>query len=54
MKTAEMGNLVSEILSLAGIHINGNRDLRVDNTKFYSKALTGSRGLGEAYINSIN
>jgi len=45
-------NFVGEILNMAGIEINGPQpwDIKVHNEKFYSRALKGSIGLGESYM----
>src|SRR5215469_6875852 len=53
MKTEEAKRSLSDLLSLAGIKINGNQpwDIKVYNDAFYEKALVnGSLGVGEAFI----
>ncbi|HDY75814.1 MAG TPA: cyclopropane fatty acyl phospholipid synthase [Candidatus Marinimicrobia bacterium] len=53
MKTNKLRNLLQEILSPAGITINGNKpwDIRIKNEKFYQRVLNdGSLGLGESYM----
>ena len=53
MKTNKSKKRVGEILSLAGITINGNNpwDIKVHNEDFYQRVLTGgSLGLGESYM----
>jgi cyclopropane-fatty-acyl-phospholipid synthase len=45
--------LAEEILSLAGVTINGNNpwDIRIHNDEFYRRAITeGELGIGEAYM----
>ena len=46
-------NLAKEILSLAGININGTKswDIKVHNSGFYKRAITeGDLGVGESYM----
>jgi len=53
MKTDKFKSAAEEILSLAGIEINGHNpwDMRVQNENFYQRVLTrGSLGLGESYM----
>jgi cyclopropane-fatty-acyl-phospholipid synthase len=53
MNEDKLKNNITEMLSLAGIGINGNNpwDIKVHNEKFYVRTLAdGSLGLGEAYI----
>ena len=48
-----IGNAIKELLSLAGITINGDRpwDIQVHNNQLFSRVLAeGSLGLGEAYM----
>ena len=53
MKHVNVKQLVQEILARSDVHINGNRpwDIQVNNSKFYSRVLTGySLALGESYM----
>ncbi len=53
MDTNKAKTAVEQILSLAGIKINGNnpRDIRVNNSEFYRRVLSQqSLGLGESYM----
>ena len=53
MRADKSKNILEEILSLAGIKINGNNpwDIKVHNEKFYHRVLTqSSLGLGESYM----
>lgn len=44
--------IVTDTFSRAGVRINGNNpwDIRVNNDRFFSKALRGSLGFGESYM----
>ena len=44
-------NLVTKLLSQAGISLNGNQpwDILVNNDRFYTRAMRGSLGFGESY-----
>ncbi len=44
--------IVTETLGRAGVRINGNNpwDIRVNNEQFFSRALRGSLGFGESYM----
>ena len=44
-------NLVTNLLSQAGISLNGNQpwDILVNNDRFYTRAMRGSLGFGESY-----
>src|SRR5262249_29749989 len=53
MKTERAKRTISELLSLAGISVNGRNpwDIKVYNEAFYYQALlNGSLGIGEAYV----
>jgi len=53
MKTNKFEDTAQQLLSLAGIQINGNNpwDIRVHNNKFYQRVLSQSNlGLGESYM----
>lgn len=53
MRTHKFKKIIQEILSPAGISINGNQpwDIQVRNDKFYQRILNeGSLGLGESYM----
>ncbi len=53
MKTEKLKTDINELLTSAGIHINGNApwDIKVYNDKFYSRVLVdGSLGAGDAYV----
>jgi cyclopropane-fatty-acyl-phospholipid synthase len=56
MSTNKLKTNIGEMLSLAGVQINGNDpwDIRVNNDKFYARALAGgSLGIGEAYMEKM-
>jgi cyclopropane-fatty-acyl-phospholipid synthase len=53
MKTDKVKKIVQDILSPAGITINGNQpwDIQINNEQFYQRVLSdGSLGLGESYM----
>ncbi len=53
MKTNNFKKIAEEILSIAGIEINGNNpyDIKIHNEMFYQRVLNqGSLGLGESYM----
>lgn len=53
MRAYRFKNIIQEILSPAGISINGNQpwDIQVRNDKFYQRVMReGSLGLGESYM----
>jgi len=53
MNTAKAKNMVEQLLSGAGIHINGEKpwDMQVYNEAFFNRALLGgSLRVGEAYV----
>jgi cyclopropane-fatty-acyl-phospholipid synthase len=45
-------NIISRLLEGAGIRVDGDRpcDLRVNNERFFVRAMRGSLGLGESYV----
>lgn len=53
MSTSKAKRLIEQLLSVAGISVNGNQpwDVQVHNTEFFTKALTdGSLAVGETYM----
>ena len=64
MGADKLRSLIQEVLSPAGININGNQpwDIQINDERFYQRVLSdGSLGLGESYMdgwweceNSVN
>ena len=55
MSSKRYENLAKEILSFAGIEINGSNpwDIQVHNKDFYKRAITEAElGIGESYMDS--
>lgn len=53
MKTGMAKSVVTELLRVAGVRVNGNNpwDIKIHNDQFYVRALNqGSLGLGESYM----
>jgi cyclopropane-fatty-acyl-phospholipid synthase len=53
LKTDKSKILIEQLLSLAGVEINGNKpqDIRINNSQFYSRIISQqSLGLGESYM----
>lgn len=53
MRPTKFKDTIEELLSLAGVNINGDKpwDLKIHNENFYKRVMTnGSLGLGEAYM----